>query len=225
MTITNVSHSNHTRSKKTSAKPLPKSYKNMKIEGEMVEYKVQKGDSIWKLAHGYLNANGKSVTDSDIMKLTMQIAGSNKDKIKNPNLIFAGQTIFLPKAKSAEVEKKVDESKDDTKDKTKDKTEQINDDNAKPLSTDITDEKVPEKNNDGGENKTERTEDKFSEILEYIDAQNENTNSFTKNDEKNRESKMEEAGVNMHGGMCLFDGSIIESSIPSYGSQDASSDA
>ncbi|MDD3347333.1 LysM peptidoglycan-binding domain-containing protein [Oscillibacter sp.] len=49
-------------------------------------YTVQKGDCLWNIAKKYLG-NGSRYTE---------IYNLNKDKIKNPNLIYAGQVLTLP---------------------------------------------------------------------------------------------------------------------------------
>lgn len=49
-------------------------------------YTVKKGDCLWNIAKKYLG-NGSRYTE---------IAALNKDKIKNPNLIYPGQVLTLP---------------------------------------------------------------------------------------------------------------------------------
>lgn len=51
-------------------------------------YTVQKGDSLWAIAKKYYG-NGSKYT---------VIAEANKDKIKNPNLIYPGQVLTIPAA-------------------------------------------------------------------------------------------------------------------------------
>ena len=55
--------------------------------GEILTYVVQKGDSLWKIA--------KRVYD-DGTKYTV-IYEANRDKIKNPNAIYIGQELTIPK--------------------------------------------------------------------------------------------------------------------------------
>ena len=50
-------------------------------------YTVKKGDTLWGIAKKYLG-NGAKYT---------LIYNANKDKIKNPNLIYVGQTLTIPK--------------------------------------------------------------------------------------------------------------------------------
>lgn len=54
-------------------------------------YTVQKGDCLWNIAKKYYG---------DGSKYTI-IAEANKDKIKNPNLIYTGQVLIIPSATSA----------------------------------------------------------------------------------------------------------------------------
>lgn len=49
-------------------------------------YTVKKGDCLWKIAKKYYG-NGAQYT---------KIYNANKDKIKNPNLIYAGQKFLIP---------------------------------------------------------------------------------------------------------------------------------
>ena len=49
-------------------------------------YTVKSGDSLWKIAK-QMYGNGSQYT---------KIYEANKDKIKNPNLIYAGQTFIIP---------------------------------------------------------------------------------------------------------------------------------
>lgn len=49
-------------------------------------YTVKKGDCLWNIAKKYLGSGAKY----------MQIFNLNKDKIKNPNLIYVGQVLALP---------------------------------------------------------------------------------------------------------------------------------
>lgn len=49
-------------------------------------YTVVKGDSLWKISKKYYN-NGAQYT---------KIYNANKDKIKNPNLIYPGQVLTIP---------------------------------------------------------------------------------------------------------------------------------
>lgn len=49
-------------------------------------YTVKKGDCLWNIAKKYYG-NGAQYT---------KIAAANKDKIKNPNLIYAGQVLTIP---------------------------------------------------------------------------------------------------------------------------------
>lgn len=50
-------------------------------------YTVQSGDTLWGIAAKYLGSGAKY----------MLIYEANKDKIKNPNLIYVGQTLTIPK--------------------------------------------------------------------------------------------------------------------------------
>lgn len=101
---------------KKGVEPLPESYKTMKIEGETTEYEVKKGDNIWKLAKGILSEGGKKPTNAEIMKLTMQISGSNQERFKsgNPNLIYPGQKLLLPKT-AADAREGTKKPSEDTK--------------------------------------------------------------------------------------------------------------
>lgn len=49
-------------------------------------YTVKSGDSLWKIAQSCLGKGGRY----------MEIANLNKDKVKNPNLIYPGQVLTLP---------------------------------------------------------------------------------------------------------------------------------
>jgi len=84
-------------SKKTP-EPLNEKYKEMKIEGETTEYTIKKGDNMWNIARDILKQNGnEKPSNKEIMELTMKIAGSNQNKVKNPNLIYPGGKLIVPK--------------------------------------------------------------------------------------------------------------------------------
>ena len=76
--------------KKTSTvKPTTRAVKapTSKAEGAKKKtYTVQRGDCLWAIAKKFYG-NGSQYP---------KIANANKDKIKNPNLIFAGQVLTIP---------------------------------------------------------------------------------------------------------------------------------
>ncbi len=69
--------------KKGSAKPSPKDTTNPKNKGV---YVVKRGDTLWGIAKRYYG-NGRLYT---------KIFSANRDKIKNPNLIYPGQKFIIP---------------------------------------------------------------------------------------------------------------------------------
>lgn len=70
------------KKKKTTTNKRPTKQKNTKGT-----YVVKKGDCLWKIAKKFYG-NGKYYT---------KIYNANKDKIKNPNLIYPGQKLIIPK--------------------------------------------------------------------------------------------------------------------------------
>lgn len=56
-------------------------------QGKTRTYTVKSGDTLWGIAQRFLGNGAKY----------MQIYNLNKDKIKNPNLIYVGQKLTLPK--------------------------------------------------------------------------------------------------------------------------------
>jgi hypothetical protein len=68
---------------KGSAKPSPKDTTNPKNKGV---YVVKRGDTLWGIAKRYYG-NGRLYT---------KIFNANRDKIKNPNLIYPGQKFIIP---------------------------------------------------------------------------------------------------------------------------------
>lgn len=72
--------------------PVPKSTPNRETKNspepkkEAQTYTVKSGDSLWAIAKKFYG-NGK---------LYPKIADANKDKIKNPNLIYPGQLLTIP---------------------------------------------------------------------------------------------------------------------------------
>ncbi len=56
-------------------------------------YTVKKGDSLYKIAKNYLESKGLAPSAKDINNMVNKIAQLNN--IKNPNLIFAGQSLNL----------------------------------------------------------------------------------------------------------------------------------
>lgn len=73
-----------TKSKRPASK---KSTKKKATESKTTTYTVKKGDCLWRIAQKFL---GKGSRYSEIYNL-------NRDKIKNPNLIYPGQKLRIPK--------------------------------------------------------------------------------------------------------------------------------
>ena len=70
-----------TQTNKTSASTRPPAAK-----AAAKTYTVKSGDSLWKIAQATLGKGGRY----------MEIYNLNKDKIKNPSLIYPGQVLTLP---------------------------------------------------------------------------------------------------------------------------------
>lgn len=68
------------------ATPTQSSSRTTKPASSGKTYTVKSGDSLWKIAK-QMYGNGSQYT---------KIYEANKDKIKNPNLIYAGQTFIIP---------------------------------------------------------------------------------------------------------------------------------
>lgn len=71
---------------KTTAKKTTKRKSTKKTSSTKKTYTVKKGDCLWNIAKKYYG-NGSYYT---------KIYNANKDKIKNPNLIYPGQVLALP---------------------------------------------------------------------------------------------------------------------------------
>lgn len=71
---------------KTTAKKTTKRKSTKKTSSTKKTYTVKKGDCLWNIAKKYYG-NGSYYT---------KIYNANKDKIKNPNLIYPGQVLTLP---------------------------------------------------------------------------------------------------------------------------------
>ena len=71
---------------KTTAKKTTKRKSTKKTSSTKKTYTVKKGDCLWNIAKKYYG-NGSYYT---------KIYTANKDKIKNPNLIYPGQVLTLP---------------------------------------------------------------------------------------------------------------------------------
>ena len=69
----------------TVAQPQVEQPANPAVE-QRKTYTVQKGDTLWKIAKQFYG-NGA---------LNTKIVSANSDKIKNPNLIYAGQVFTIP---------------------------------------------------------------------------------------------------------------------------------
>lgn len=71
---------------KTTAKKTTERKSTKKTNNTKKTYTVKKGDCLWNIAKKYYG-NGSYYT---------KIYNANKDKIKNPNLIYPGQVLTLP---------------------------------------------------------------------------------------------------------------------------------
>lgn len=81
--IKNSQDSKDNKSKKTASVETQRSSSNAP---QTKTYTVKKGDTLWGIAKKYYG-NGAKYT---------QIYNANKDKIKNPNLIYPGQVFTIP---------------------------------------------------------------------------------------------------------------------------------
>ncbi len=81
--IKNSQDSKDNKSKKTASVETQRSSSNAP---QTKTYTVKKGDTLWGIAKKYYG-NGAKYT---------QIYNANKDKIKNPNLIYPGQVFAIP---------------------------------------------------------------------------------------------------------------------------------
>lgn len=78
---------NELKIKAPAARPASKKKaKKKKTEKKTKTYTVKSGDCLWRIAQKHLGSGAKY----------MQIYNLNKDKIKNPNLIYPGQVLTLP---------------------------------------------------------------------------------------------------------------------------------
>lgn len=83
ITTTSKTTTKTTTKARTSSK---KKQKKTKSEKKTTTYTVKSGDCLWRIAQNLLG-DGKRYTE---------IYNLNKDKIKNPNLIYPGQTFTIP---------------------------------------------------------------------------------------------------------------------------------
>jgi nucleoid-associated protein YgaU len=74
--------------KKTTKKATTKKKRTTKTTSKVQTYTVKKGDCLWNIAKKFYG-NGSKYT---------LIYNANKDKIKNPNLIYVGQVFTIPAA-------------------------------------------------------------------------------------------------------------------------------
>lgn len=59
---------------------------SLSVPAFAADYTVQKGDSLWKIAHEKLGSGQKR----------NEIYNANKDTVKNPNRIYVGQVLHIP---------------------------------------------------------------------------------------------------------------------------------
>lgn len=74
------------KSSTTPKKPTKKVQSSSKASSAKRKYTVKKGDCLWNIAKKYYGSGAQYT----------KIYNANKDKIKNPNLIYVGQVFIIP---------------------------------------------------------------------------------------------------------------------------------